>query len=76
MHSCNADNYAKEAVSTPVMQGNVIRIAILKENNQETQHLCNISTLPQQKNTIGKNTRSWPLKIKCPVAIKPSQKLL
>ena len=29
MHSCNDDNYAKEAVSTPVMQGNVIRIAML-----------------------------------------------
>jgi hypothetical protein len=51
MHSCNDDNYAKEAVSTPVMQGNVIRIAMLKKlNTSATLTLC-----LNKKNTIGQN---------------------
>ena len=51
MHSCNDGNYAKEAVSTPVMQGNVIRIAMLKKlNTSATLTLC-----LNKKNTIGQN---------------------
>ena len=56
MHSCNDDNYAKEAVSTPVMQGNVIRIAILKKlNTSATLTLC------LNNKTKNNRTKHWKL---------------